>query len=43
MPFYHIRAAQGYEKKSKNSDEDIEHQKFCGEMMLFHGFFTSNL
>ena len=43
MFFHHIRTAQGYKKKSKNPDKDIEHQEFCGKMVLFHGFFTSNL
>ena len=43
MLFHHIRSAQCYSKETKNPDENIEHQKFCGKMMLFHGFFTSNL
>ena len=37
------RTAEGYEEKSQNPDENIKSQEFCGKMMLFHGFFTSNL
>ena len=43
MLFHHIRTAEGYEEKSQNPDENIKSQEFCGKMMLFHGFFTSNL
>ena len=43
MFFHHIRTAEGYEEKSQNPDENIKSQEFCGKMMLFHGFFTSNL
>ena len=34
--FYQIRAGQSYQKKSKDSYSNIESQKFCGEVMLFH-------
>ena len=40
---YIFFGAEGYEEKSQNPDENIKSQEFCGKMMLFHGFFTSNL